>query len=123
RRAGIDQPYPQQTVGFRERADEAAERRRREHSAEAEDLLSQIDFIAALRPQDRKLLAERARFLEYGPRQAIVRQGQPGHTFYLVARGEVAVRVTGRAGEKGVARLSRGAFFGEMSLLTGEPRT
>jgi small-conductance mechanosensitive channel/CRP-like cAMP-binding protein len=120
RRAAVEVPYPQQTIGYRERASEAEDRRRREHSAEAEDLLSRIDFIGALRPEDRKLLAERARYLEYGPGQSVVRQGESGDTFYLVARGELSVRIEG---DKEVALLSRGAFFGEMSLLTGEPRS
>ena len=123
RRAAIDMPYPQTTLSFRERAAEADERRRREHFEDADDLLSRIDFLATLRPADRKVLAEHARFLEYGPREAVVRQGEPGDTLYLVARGELAVRVRLENGEREVARLGRGAFFGEMSLLTGEPRT
>jgi small-conductance mechanosensitive channel len=123
RRAAIDLPYPQHTLSFRERPAEAEERRRREHSAEAEDLLSHIDFIEALRPKDRKLLATHARLLDYGPGQPVVRQGDPGDTFYLVARGELAVRVRNGIGDVEVARLGRGGFFGEMSLLTGEPRT
>jgi CRP-like cAMP-binding protein len=123
RRAAIDLPYPQHTVSFRERAAEAEQRRRREHFAEAEDLLSHIDFIEGLRPKDRKVLAERARLLEYGPGQPVVRQGESGDTFYLVARGELAVKVRNGSGDVEVARLGRGAFFGEMSLLTGEPRT
>jgi small-conductance mechanosensitive channel len=120
RRAGIDQPFPQQTVSFKERASEVEERRRRENFAEAQDLLSRIDFIAALRAEDRKLLAQRARYLEYGPGQSVVRQGETGDTFYLVARGELSVRIDA---EKEVARLTRGAYFGEMSVLTGEPRS
>ena len=130
RRAAIDMPYPQRQVSIRERASEADERRRREHLAEAEDLLGRIDFVQALSAPARKVLAERARFMEYGPGQAIVRQGEQGDTLYLVARGEVAVqvKVDGGAGgalvaDKEVARLGRGALFGEMSLLTGEPRT
>src|SRR5438105_1040207 len=102
RRAGIDQPYPQQTVSFRERASEVEARRRRENSAEADDLLSRIDFIGALRAEDRKVLAERVRYLEYGPGQSVVRQGESGDTFYLVARGELSVRIEGH---KAVARL------------------
>src|SRR2546430_1487005 len=109
-------------LSVRERAADAEERRRREHLADAEDLLSRIDFLATLRAADRKLLAERARFLEYGPREAVVRQGEPGDVLYLVARGELAVRVRVENGEKELARLGRGAFFGEMSLLPGEPR-
>jgi CRP-like cAMP-binding protein len=116
-------PYPQTTLSFRERAAEADDRRRREHLAEAEDLLGRIDFVKALNEEARRTLAERARFLEYGPGQAIVRQGEEGETLYLVARGEVAVVVKTDGGEKEVARLGRGALFGEMSVLTGEPRS
>ena len=123
RRAAIEMPYPQQMVSFRERAQEAEERRRREHLAEAQDLLGRIDFVRALSAEARQTLAERARFLEFGPAQAVVRQGELGDTLFLVARGELAVRVLVEAGEKEVARLGRGAFFGEMSVLTGEPRT
>ena len=123
RRAGIDMPYPQTQLSFRERAQESEERRRREHAAEAEDLLGRIDFVQALSVEARKVLTERARFVEYGPGQAIVRQGEQGDTLYLVARGEVLVRVRIDAGEREVARLGRGALFGEMSVLTGEPRT
>ena len=123
RRAAIDIPYRQATLSYRERPAEAEERRRKEHLAEAEDLLSRIDFVAALKPEARRALAARARFLEYGPGEAVVKQGDPGDAFYLVARGEVALRVLLGGGEKEVARLQRGAFFGEMSLLTGEPRT
>jgi small-conductance mechanosensitive channel len=123
RREAIDMPYPQTTLSFRERAAEADDRRRREHLAEAEDLLGRIDFVKALNEEARRTLAGRARFLEYGPGQAIVRQGEEGETLYLVARGEVAVVVKTDGGEKEVARLGRGALFGEMSVLTGEPRS
>jgi len=127
RRAAIDMPLPQTMVSYRERAAEAEERRRREHLAEAEDLLGRIDFVQALSLPARKVLIERARFLEYGPGQAIVRQGEQGDTLYLVARGEVGVRIRVEGGamvaDREVARLGRGALFGEMSVLTGDPRT
>ena len=123
RRAAIDIPYRQATLSYRERPAEAEERRRKDHLLEAEDLLSRIDFVEALNPESRHALAQQARFLEYGPGEAVVKQGDPGDTFFLVARGEVAIRVLLGGGEKEVARLQRGAFFGEMSLLTGEPRT
>ncbi|MFN2546106.1 MAG: cyclic nucleotide-binding domain-containing protein [Myxococcales bacterium] len=124
RRAAIDIPYPQTTVSVRERAQEADERRRREHLAEAEDLLGHIDFVQALSAPARKVLIERAKFLEYGPGQAIVRQGEQGDTLYLVARGEVSVLIhVEGAPDREVARLGRGALFGEMSVLTGDPRT
>ena len=123
RREAIEMPFPQTTLSFRERESEAGDRRRREHLAEAEDLLGRIDFVQAMSGHARHTLAERARFLEYGPGQAIVKQGDAGDVLFLVARGEVAVRVKTEAGEKEVARLGRGALFGEMSVLTGDPRT
>jgi small-conductance mechanosensitive channel/CRP-like cAMP-binding protein len=125
RRAAIEMPYPQTTLSFREHAAEADERRRKEHLAEAEDLFGRIDFVQAMSAEARKVMAERARFVEYGPGQPVVRQGEQGDSLFLVARGDVAVRVKpdSDAPEKEVARLGRGALFGEMSVLTGEPRT
>jgi len=124
RRAAVEMPYPQTTISFRERAAEAEERRRLEHLAEAEDLLGRVDFVQALSAPARRILAERARFVEYGPGQAVVRQGDSGDTLYLVARGEVAVRIQVEGvPDRELARLGRGALFGEMSVLTGEPRS
>ena len=124
RRAAIEMPFPQTMVSYRERAAEADDRRRREHLAEAEDLLGRIDFVQALSAPARKVLVESARFLEYGPGQAIVRQGEQGETLYLVAHGEVGVRIHVEGGpDREVAKLGRGALFGEMSVLTGDPRT
>ena len=123
RRAAIDMPYPQTTLSWRERAAEAEERRRRERSAEAEELLGRIDFVQALSEPAKKVLIERAQFVDYGPGQAVVRQGEQGDTLYLVASGEVSVRVRVEGGEKEVARLGRGGLLGEMSVLTGDPRS
>ncbi len=123
RRAAIGMPYPQTTLSYRERPAEAEARRLREHLAEAEELLERIDFVQMLSPESRQVLAQSARFLEYGAGQSVVRQGESGESFYLVSRGELAVRIRVEGGEKEVARLAHGAFFGEMSLLTGEPRS
>jgi CRP-like cAMP-binding protein len=49
--------------------------------------------------------------------QRILRQGFSGTGFYVILEGEVAIRIDG----KEVARLAKGDFFGEMSVLLGEP--
>jgi CRP-like cAMP-binding protein/small-conductance mechanosensitive channel len=53
----------------------------------------------------------------------ITRQGAVAHWLYLVIHGEADVVVDGPAGRTVVARLGDGEFFGEMGLLTGEPRS
>ena len=54
----------------------------------------------------------------YQDGEVIVREGEPGRDMFVIASG--AVRVY-RAGEL-VGRLSRGEFFGEMSVLESLPR-
>ena len=49
--------------------------------------------------------------------QRILRQGFSGSGFYVILEGEVAVRVDGQD----IAKLGKGDFFGEISLLLGEP--
>lgn len=51
--------------------------------------------------------------------QRILRQGFTGSGFYVIVDGEASVRVDGRE----LAKLSRGDFFGEVSVLLGEPPT
>jgi CRP-like cAMP-binding protein len=53
----------------------------------------------------------------------VIREGEPGVAFYLVATGQVRVfaTVAGKPIER--TRLLEGALFGEMSLLTQQPRT
>jgi CRP-like cAMP-binding protein len=56
--------------------------------------------------------------------ELVIREGEPGVAFYLVAGGQVRVFATdslGRQTER--ARLHEAALFGEMSLLTAQPRT
>ena len=57
----------------------------------------------------------------FGDGEAIVRQGEPGHSMYVLCSGRVAVVL--EPGRQEVAVIEQGGYFGEMSLLTGEPRT
>ena len=51
--------------------------------------------------------------------QRILRQGFTGSNFYVILDGEAAVRIDGETR----ATLGRGEFFGEVSVLLGEPPT
>lgn len=49
----------------------------------------------------------------------LARAGEPGRELFIIVEGEAVVR-TGRGR---TVRLGRGDFFGEMSLLDGQPRS
>lgn len=55
--------------------------------------------------------------------EAMTRQGSEAHWLYLLEEGRASVKVSDGVTEREVAKLSDGSFFGEMSLLTGEPRS
>jgi len=57
--------------------------------------------------------ARRAKVLEAPEGAVILEEGKANHSFYLVHRGELAVRVKGRD----LRRLKMGDSFGELSLL------
>lgn len=70
-------------------------------------------------------LAENAQRQQFATGRAIVRQGELGDSFYLIVRGEVRVLVSDSddAEPKEVARLGPGMFFGELAVLSREPRS
>lgn len=51
--------------------------------------------------------------------KTLARTGEPGNEFYLILEGTARVEVSARK----TRRLGPGDFFGEMSLLDGEPRS
>jgi len=64
------------------------------------------------------------RVLRLGDGDLVIREGEPGVAFYLVATGQVRVYARGGLGrEIERTRLHEGALFGEMALLTQQPRT
>jgi len=61
--------------------------------------------------------------IRYGPGSVIFEQGDPGDCAYFIKRGTVDIVVEkGRDGVR-IARLGKGAFFGEMALVDGAPRS
>jgi CRP-like cAMP-binding protein len=60
----------------------------------------------------------------FEPGQVICREGDPGDSLYIVAGGvvEATTQSADRTQSRSVAYLRRGAFFGELSVLTGQPR-
>jgi CRP-like cAMP-binding protein len=79
------------------------------------DDLSQEAFVA---------LVNRLGYQRHAPGELIIREGDPGRSFFIIVEGRVRVYKTGPdLKEITLAHLGEGAFFGEMALLSGAPRT
>ena len=89
------------------------------------ELLAHVDFLSVISAAQRAELSRRAVVFCFGRGEVIISQGAvEDGPFYIVASGEVSVRVRAPTGdETEVARLGPRGFFGEMAVLTGEPRT
>jgi NTE family protein len=55
--------------------------------------------------------------------EVLFRIGEPGQEFYLIAGGRIRLLGPREQGEPVVNELGPGEWFGEMALLTGEPRS
>jgi uncharacterized membrane protein len=60
----------------------------------------------------------------FAPGQVILREGERGNAFHVVVQGHVQILVQDAGGhELIVDEVGIGGFFGELSMLTGEPRS
>lgn len=114
-RYGIEIPYPIQIEYSREEAPAALP------IDAVASALARVDLFAPLDDDARRRLAARTRERMFGTGEVIVRQGEAGASLFVVHQGEVVVRLEPDGRE--VARTRPGGVFGEMSLLTGDPRT
>jgi small-conductance mechanosensitive channel/CRP-like cAMP-binding protein len=116
-RNGIEIPYPIQVQYDKPwpAVDDATRQRHREA------LISGVDIFQSLAAEHRQNIAAHTVIRPFGDGEVIVRQGQPGQTMYIVAAGRAAVVLEPH--RQVVATIERGGYFGEMSLLTGDPRS
>ena len=85
-------------------------------------LFSQVAVLSVLSDEEKLGLAKKARLLAYNGGEFIVRQGGFSNSLFIIHSGSCEVFVTDQRGfVNRVAQTERGDFFGEMSLLTGEP--
>jgi len=89
-----------------------------------ESLVAEIDLFRIFDADERRQLARAMaeRFIPAG--EAVVGEGDEGSSLFILAEGtlDVAARRAGGADEI-MDRLVPGDVFGEMSLLTGQPRS
>ena len=86
--------------------------------------VAELDLFAPLSEPERARIAEGAMERRYAPGEIVVREGDQTSSMFIVASGRLGVSIHGAAGDtRNLAVLEPGSAFGEISLLTGEPRT
>ena len=81
-------------------------------------------LFEVLSGEEREALVKEMKLEEHEEGSVIITEGQPGSSMYVIARGEVKVWTRGPDGAAVyLAKLGEGDFFGEVSVLTGKPRT
>jgi small-conductance mechanosensitive channel/CRP-like cAMP-binding protein len=118
RRHGIEIPFPIRNVYLHN-----VEAERESPAGRLQRALREIDLFRPLSDDELRLAASHFRQLHYAAGEKLIEEGQPGESFFVVDRGEVEVRKRIGGGERALAQLMEGQFFGEMALLTGEPRS
>jgi putative ABC transport system ATP-binding protein len=82
------------------------------------EFLKGVEAFKNLTPHELTDVAERMTRRQFMPNEVIIREGDAGEELFLISEGEVEVDRAGRE----VARLGPGDFFGELSLMSGDPR-
>jgi small-conductance mechanosensitive channel len=119
-REKIEFAYPTRTVYMAEKREEAT---RVEYINTVSEKLQEIPLFVPLAEEEVERLAKASSTRIYAPGEAIVRRGQEGNSMFVIVRGGVKVQIPENDYQKTINTLRANDFFGEMSLLTGQPRT
>jgi small-conductance mechanosensitive channel/CRP-like cAMP-binding protein len=84
--------------------------------------LASVELFAPLTPAERDALAGHLVYAPFVAGDVITRQGATAHWLYLMISGAADVWVDTPTGRKQVGTLAAGSVFGEMGMMTGEPR-
>lgn len=82
--------------------------------------LNGVPLLKNLGKQGVEAILHALTVLKFEPSQVIVREGDPGDTFYLITEGEVNATIEGKGK---IRTMAVGDYFGEMALLFDSPRT
>ena len=119
-REKIDFAYPTRTIHMETKPVEVTHEDYVEATTER---LTNVPIFAPLSEEELEKLANSSKTRVFAPGEAIVRRGAEGNSMFVITRGAVKVQIPEENYQKTINHLKRNDFFGEMSLLTGQPRT
>ena len=119
-REGISFAFPTRTIYMESRPPAASAE---ELASSASGYLESVPIFAPLADEEIAQIARSSTRRIFAPGEVIVRKGQEGGSMFVIIRGSVKVQLPESIGARTINQLGPNDFFGEMSLLTGEPRT
>src|SRR5213596_4238829 len=118
KRQGITIPFPIRTLHVERKA-----RPVHDDHAEALSILRGEPLFSCLSDEQLDQLVKQARLNIFGRGEPVIEEGSPGNSMLVLLRGAAKVSISKNGSSIQVATLNAGDCFGEMSLLTGEPRS
>jgi small-conductance mechanosensitive channel/CRP-like cAMP-binding protein len=124
-RQGMEMPIPR-SEHFLNRAQHVRDTAREQERDMRVVLLRSLELFKPLTDEERLALAAELKPSPFVSGDVATRQGEPADSLYILARGHVGIfhDVTDgtQTGRQRLATLHGPAYFGEMGLLTGQPR-
>src|SRR5438552_1616274 len=119
KRRGITIPFPIRTLQVQRKAALPVQ----EEKAEALSILRAEPLFESLSEEQLDHVVQEARLKLFGRGEPVIEEGAEGDSMFVMLRGAANVFVSKNGSRIRVATLGAGHCFGEMSLLTGEPRS
>src|SRR5216117_3025722 len=119
KRQGITIPFPIRTLHVERRAVRSVQ----EEQQEARAILRDEALFECLADSQIDSLVEKSRVNHFGRSENVIKEGAEGDSMFVLLRGAAKVSISKNGSSIQVATLNAGDCFGEMSLLTGEPRS
>jgi CRP-like cAMP-binding protein len=86
---------------------------------ELTELLADVKLFSRCTTRQRRAIARHAQIAELPAGVDLVKEGEPGDALFIILDGDAIVH---RDGEE-LNRVGPGAYFGELAILDGEPRS
>jgi small-conductance mechanosensitive channel/CRP-like cAMP-binding protein len=122
RRADIRLSIPSQAVFNTEETEKRRERKQGEKVGQRVEALKRVELFSKLTTEERRELAARLKVAPFVRGESLTKQGAEAHWLYIIIKGNAEVHVAVDGKSEKVASIGEGDFFGEMGMMTGQPR-
>ncbi|MFQ5674701.1 MAG: mechanosensitive ion channel family protein [bacterium] len=122
KQAGMMPAYPRQDILYAGAPDRTLDLKSMDDRTR---LLAGIEMFEYLETEELNELASRMRLQQFNEGDELIKQGDAGESMFILSEGVLHAFINSNNGKDRVrvGKIEPGEFFGEMSLLTGEPRT